>query len=196
MRHPDVDPEARRILVEGAQLEVAADEISADGEVSADRLTDSSAVQRAGEGVADVVGDRPVVLVPRVERRHEVVAALEDRARQELHPLGHDRTQVGVDHHHGLDLELARDLEEGPHGGSLPADALVGEADPLQLVARRDEDDLFDVVRALGADRHARRVIRRAAVAVDEHRLEVGEVLDHAGRGRADHVADRLRVAE
>ena len=196
VRHPDVDPEARGEVVERVELEVARHEVTGDREVAADRLADARPVQRAGQRIADVVRDRAVVLVARVHRRHEVVAALEDRSGQKLDPLGHDRAQVGVDHDHGLDLELARHLEQGAHRGALAARALVGDADALELVLRADQDHLLEVVRALGADRDARRVVRRAAVAVDEDRLELGEVLDHP-RGRGAHdVADRLGVAE
>ncbi len=196
VRHPDVDPEAGRQLVERVELEVPRDEVTRDREVAADRLTDSRTVESARERIADVVGDRAVVLVARVHRRHEVVAALQDRPGQELDPLGDDRTQVRVDHHHGLDLQLPRHLEQGADGGALSAGALVGEADPLQLVLRADEDHLLQVVRALGADGHVRRVVRRVAVRVDQDRLEVGEVLDHAGRRGADDVADGLSVSE
>ena len=183
-------------IVERVELEVSRHEVARDREVPADRLADACPVQRAGERVADVVRDRAVVLVARVQRRDEVVAALEDRSGQQLDPLGHDRAQVRVDHDHGLDLELARDLEQRANRGALAAGALVRDADPLELVLRADQDHLLEVVRALGADRDARRVVGRAAVAVDEDRLHLGEVLDHPGRRGADDVADGLGVAE
>ena len=178
------------------ELQVALHQVAGDRELAADGLPDARPVQRPRQRVGDGVGDRAVVLVAGVERRDEVVAALQDRSGQQLDPLRRDAAQVRVDHDERLDLQLARHLEQGAHRGPLPADALVGEADPLQLVARADQDDLLDVVGALGADRHPRRVVRGAAVAVHQDRLEVREVLDHAGRGGAHDVADRLRVAE
>ena len=72
------------------ELEVVPDEVARHAEVAADRLADAVAVERPGQRVGDGVGDRAVVLVARVERRHEVVAALEDRPGEQLDPLGHD----------------------------------------------------------------------------------------------------------
>ena len=89
------------------RLEVVPDEVARDAEVAADRLADAQAVQRPGQRVGDVVGDRAVVLVAGVQRRDVVVAALQDRAGQELDPLGPDRAQVGVDDDQRLDLQRA-----------------------------------------------------------------------------------------
>ena len=106
------------------ELEVVPDEVAGDPEVAADRLADAVPVQRPGQRVGDGVGDRAVVLVAGVERRHEVVAALEDRPGQQLDPLGHDRAQVRVDDDERLDLERVGDLEDRPQRGALAADAV------------------------------------------------------------------------
>ena len=176
-----------------------ADEVAADPEVAADRLADAVAVQRPGQRVGDGVGDRAVVLVARVQRRHEVVAALQDRPGEELDPLGHDRAQVRVDDDQCLDLERGRDLEDRAQGGALAADAVdlgVGQADALELVARPDEQDLLDVVGRLGLDDDAGGPVGRTGVRVDDHRSQVREVLDEAGLGGANDIADGGRVLE
>ena len=80
-RHPDVDPELRDVVVPVVEREVVPDEVARDPEIAADRLADPMAVQRPGERIGDRVRDRAVVLVAGVERRDEVIAALEDRAR-------------------------------------------------------------------------------------------------------------------
>ena len=51
VRHPDVDPEARRQVVEGVELEVPGEEVAGDREVASDRLADARPVQRPGERV-------------------------------------------------------------------------------------------------------------------------------------------------
>ena len=198
-RHPDVDPELADLGRPVVELEIVADQVARHPEVAADRLADAMAVQRAGQRVRDGVGDRAVVLVAGVQRGHEVVAALEDRPGQELDPLGHDRAEVAVDHDERLDLERRGDLEDAPQGGALAADAVdlgVGQADPLELVVRPDEEDLLDVVGRLGLDDDAARAVRRPGVGVDHDRMQVGEVLDQAGLGGPHHVADGRRVLE
>ena len=80
-RHPDVDAEPADVGRPVVELEVVPDEVAGDAEVAADRLADAMAVERPRQRVGDRVGDRAVVLVAGVERRDEVVAALEDRAR-------------------------------------------------------------------------------------------------------------------
>ena len=59
-----------------------------------------------------------------------------------------------------------------------------------------DEEDRLDVVRRLGLDDDTLGVIRGAGVGVDQDRLEVREVLDEAGMGGSDDVADGGRVLE
>ena len=133
-RHPDVDAEPRDLRRPALLFEVVADQVSADPEVPADRLADAMTVQRPGHRVGDGVGDRAVVLVAGVERGHEVVAALEDRAGQQLDPLRDDRPQVRVDHDQRLGLQRRSHLEERPQGGALasdPVDLGVGEADSV-----------------------------------------------------------------
>ena len=150
----------------GVQLscvQVVADQVAADAEVAADRLADAVPVQRPRHRVGDGVGDRAVVLVAGVERRHEVVAALEDRAGQQLDPLRDDRPQVRVDNDQRLDLERGGHLEERPQGGALAADAVdlrVGQADSGQAVGRMDEQDLLDVAGRLGLDDDALGAVR------------------------------------
>ena len=162
-RHPDVDAEARDVRRPVVELEIVPDEIARHAEVAADRLADAMAVERPGQRVGDGVGDRAVVLVARVQRRDEVVAALDDRPGEELDPFGHDRAQVGVDDDEGLDLERVGDLEDGPQRGALAAHAVdlgIGQADPLQAVRRADQEDLLDVVGRLGLDHDAARAVR------------------------------------
>ena len=75
------------------------------------------------------------------------------------------RAQVRVDDDERLDLERRGDLEDRPQGRALAADPVdlgVGQADPLELVARADEEDLLDVVGRLGLDDDAARC-RRAS---------------------------------
>ena len=154
-RHPDVDAELADVVGPVVEREVVADEVAAHPEVAADGLADAVPVQGPGQRVGDGVGDRAVVLVARVQRGHEVVAALEDGAGQQLDPLGDDAAQVGVDDDERLDIERGGDLEDRPQGGALAADAIdlrVGQADPLELVAGTDEEDLLDVVGRLGLD--------------------------------------------
>ena len=185
--------------VQSSSVEVVPDEVAADPEVAADRLADAVPVQGPRQRVGDGVGDRAVVLVAGVERRHVVVAALEDRAGQQLDPFGDDRAQVGVDDDERLDLERRRDLEDRPQRRALAADAVdlgVGQADPLELVRRADEQDLLDVVGRLGLDDDAAGAVGRAGVGVDHHRPQVREVLDEAGLRRAHDVADRRGVLE
>ena len=156
-------PKRRDVRGPVVELEVVPDEVARHAEVAADRLADAMAVERPGERVGDGVGDRPVVLVARVQRRDEVVAALEDRPGEQLDPFGDDRAQVGVDDDEGLDLERVGDLEDGPQRGALAADAVdlgVGQADPLQAVRRADEEDLLDVVGRLGLDHDAAGPVR------------------------------------
>ena len=181
------------------EREVVLDEVARHPEVAADRLADAVPVERPGQRVGDGVGDRAVVLVAGVERRHEVVAALEDRPGQQLDPLGHDRAQVRVDDDQRLDLERIGDLEDRPQGRALAADPVdlgVGQADPLQLVGRADEQDLLDVVGRLGLDHDAAGPVGRAGVRVDDDRMEVREVLDEPGLCGAHDVADRRGVLE
>ena len=131
------------------------DEVAGNAEDAADRLPDAHPVEGPRQRVGDVVRDRAVVLVAGVKRGDVVVAALEDRSRQQLDPLRADRAQVAVDDDERLDLERRRDLEDGPQGRALPAGALdlrVGERDPGELVGRTDEQDPLDVVRWLGLD--------------------------------------------
>ena len=130
-RHPDVDAELADVLGPVVELEVVADEVARHAEVAADRLPDAVPVQRARQRVGDRVGDRAVVLVARVQRRDEVVAALEDRAGEELDPLRDDAPQVAVHDDQRLDLERGRDLEDRAQGRALAADAVdlgVGQA--------------------------------------------------------------------
>ena len=175
--------DVRRPVVE---REVVPDEVARDAEVAADRLADAMAVQRPGERIGDRVGDRAVVLVAAVERRDEVVATLEDRPGQQLDPLGHDRAQVRVDDDQRLDLERRGHLEDRPQGGALAADAVdlgVGQGDALEPVGRPDEQDRLDVVGRLGLGHDPLGPVGRARIGVDEHRAEVGEVLDEPGLG-------------
>ena len=198
-RHPDVDPELADVVGPVVELEVVPDEVAADAEVATDRLADPVAVEGPCQRVGDGVGDRAVVLVARVERGHVVVAALDDRAGEQLDPLRDDRAEVAVDDDERLDLEGGRDLEDRPQRGALAADAVdlrVGEADAREPVRRADEEDLLDVVGRLGLDDDAPGAVGRAGVAVDEDRPEVGEVLDEAGLRRPDDVADRRGVLE
>ncbi len=109
------------------------------------------------------------------------------------------RAQVRIDHDERLDLEGRRDLEDGPQGRALaadPVDLRVRQADPLELVAGPDEQDLLDVVGRFGLDDDAARAVGRAGVRVDDDRDEVREVLDEPSLGRAHHVADGRRVLE
>ena len=132
-RHPDVDPELADVVGPVVEREVVLDEVAADPEVAADRLPDPVAVEGPGQRVGDGVRDRAVVLVAGVERRDVVVAALDDRAGEELDPLGDDRAQVAVDDDERLDLERRGDLEDRPQRRALAADAVdlgVGQADP------------------------------------------------------------------
>ncbi len=198
-RHPDVDPEAAHVGVPAVELEVVPDEVAGDPEVAPDRLPDPVAVERPGQRVGDRVGDRPVVLVAGVERRHEVVATLDDRAGQQLDPFGHDRAQVRVDHDQGADVEGGGHLEDRAQRGALAADPVdlgVGQADLLEPVGRPDEQDPLDVVGRLGLGHDPLGTIGRAGVGVDQDRPEVGEVLDQAGLGGPHDVADRGRVLE
>ena len=198
-RHPDVDAEAADVGRPVVEREVVLEEVARHAEVAADRLADAVAVERAGQRVGDGVGDRAVVLVAGVERRHEVVAALEDRPGEQLDPLGDDRAQVRIDDDQRLDLERVGDLEDGPQGRALAADAVdlrVGQADPLELVARPDEQDLLDVVGRLGLDDDPAGAVGRSGVRVDDDRMEVREVLDEPGLRRAHDIADRRGVLE
>ena len=134
-----------------------------------------------------------------VQRCHEVEAALEDRPGQQLHPLRADRAQVGVDDDERPDIERRRDLEDRAQGGALSADAVdlgIGQREALQAVGGPDQQDPLNVVRWLGLRDHALRPVRRAGVRVDEQRAQVREVLDQAGLGGSDHVADGCRVLE
>ena len=154
-RHPDVDAEAADVRGPIVELEVVADKITGDTEVATDRLADPVSVERPGQRVGDRVGDRAVVLVTGVERRHEVVAAFEDGPRQQLDPLRDDAAQVAVDDDEGLDLQRGRDLEDRSQRRALatdPVDLRVGQADPLQLVGRANQQDLLDVVGRLRLD--------------------------------------------
>ena len=198
-RHPDVDAEAADVGRPVVELEVVPDEVAGHAEVAADRLADAMAVERPGERVGDRVGDRAVVLVARVQRRHEVVAALEDGPGQQLDPFGHDRAQVRIDDDQRLDLERGGDLEDRPQRGALAADAVdlrVGQADPLEAVGRPDQEDLLDVVGRLGLDHDPAGPVGRPGVGVDQDRMEVREVLDEPGLGRAHDIADRRGVLE
>ena len=85
-RHPDVDPEPADLGRPVVLREVVADEVAGDAEVAPDRLPDPPAVERPRERVGDGIRDRAVVLVAGVERRDEVEAALEDRARTGARP--------------------------------------------------------------------------------------------------------------
>ncbi len=109
------------------------------------------------------------------------------------------RAQVRVDDDQGLDLERVGDLEDRPQGRALAADAVdlrVGQADPLELVGRADEEDLLDVVGRLGLDHDAAGPVGRSGVRVDDDRVQVREVLDEAGLRGADDVTDRRGVLE
>ena len=198
-RHPDVDPELADVRRPVVQLEVVPDEVAADAEVAADRLADPVPVEGPRQRVGDGVRDRAVVLVAGVERGREVVAALEDRPRQQLDPLRDDRAQVAVDDDQGLDLERGGDLEDRPQRRPLAADAVdlgVGERDPVEPVGRPDEQDRLHVVGRLGLDHDPLGAVGRARVGVDEHGLQVGEVLDEPGVSGADDVADGRGVLE
>jgi hypothetical protein len=153
--HPDVDAEPADVVGPVVEGEVMPYQVAADPEVAADGLADAMAVEGPRERVGDGVGDRAVVLVAGVQRGHEVVATLEDRAGQELDPLGHDRAQVGVDDHERLDVEVGGDLEDRAQRGALaahPVDLGVGQADPLELLVGTDQEDLLDIVRRFGLD--------------------------------------------
>ena len=189
-------------LISGVQSssdEVVLDEVAGHPEVATDRLADAVPVERPGQRIGDGVGDRPVVLVARVERRHEVVAALEDRPGQQLDPLGDDRAQVRIDDDQRLDVERIGDLEDRPQGRALAADPLdlgIGQADPLEAVRRADQEDLLDVIGRLGLDHDPAGPIGRPRVRIDDHGMEVREVLDEPGLGGAHHVTDRRGVLE
>src|SRR5207249_10512444 len=89
-RHEDVDPELRHIAFPDRLGEIDTGEVRAETERAADRLPHARAVESPGERVRDRVGDGPVVLVPRVERRHVVRFAAHDRADEARDPLGGD----------------------------------------------------------------------------------------------------------
>jgi hypothetical protein len=182
--NPDVDAEPGDVRAPRLLIDVVAEEVAADAEVPADRLADAVAVQRSRDGIGDGVRDRAVVLMSGVERRDEVVAALEDRPGEQLDPLGHDRSQVRVHHDEGLDLERGGHLEEGPQGRALapdPVDLRVGQADPCQAVLGVDQEDLLHVAGRLGVHDDPLGSVGRARVGVDEDGPQIGEVLDESG---------------
>jgi hypothetical protein len=198
-RHPYVDAELADVIGPVVEREIVPHEIAAHSEVATDRLADPMAVQRPRERVRDGVGDRAVVLVAGIQRGDEVVAALEDRPRQELDPFGHDRAQVGVDDHQGLDVERGGDLEDRSQRCPLAADAVdlgVGQADALEPVVGARQQDLLDVVRRFGLDHDAAGTVRRSGVRVDHHGAEVREVLDEPGLSGTHDITDRRGVLE
>ncbi len=197
--HPDVDPELGDLRRPVPGLQVVADEVAGNAEVAADRLADAEPVERPGQRVRDVVRDRAVVLVPRVERGDIVIAALQDRPGQELDPLGTDAPQVGVDDHQRLDFQSGRDLEDRAQRGALatdPVDLGVGERDARELVRRADQQDPLDVVRRLRLHDDTLRAVGRSRIGVDDHGPEVGEVLDQPSLSRTHDIADRRGVLE
>ena len=157
------------------------------------------AVEGPRNRIGDRVRNRAVVLVAGIERRHEVVAALDDRPGQQLDPFGHDRTQVRVHDHQGSDFERRGHLEDGAQGGPLAADAVdvgIGQADAIEPVLRVDEQDLLDVSGRLGLDDNPLRSVGGTGIRIDQNGAEIGKVLDETGLGSPNHVADRGRVPE
>ena len=197
--HPDVYAEPRHIRRPGVLSQVVADQVAADAEVPADRLANAMAVKGARHRIRDGVGDGAVVLVARVERRHEVVAALENRAGKQLDPFGHDRAEVRVDYNQSTDVQRGSHLEDSPQRRALATDSVhvwIGQADSVEPILGVDQEDLLDISRRLRLDHHSLRPIRRASVGVDQDRSKIWEVLHQPGVGSPNHVADCGRVSK
>ena len=123
--HPDVYSIAGDVAFPIAPLQIGIDQIAREAEIAADGLAHFHAVQHAGHGEGDVVGNGAIVLVAAVVRGHVVVALANDRVSQELDPLGGDAPEVGVHHDAGFGSQRPGGLEDGPEGAALARETLV-----------------------------------------------------------------------
>ena len=181
-RHEDVDAELRDVALPDRLRQIDPREIGAETELAADRLPHARAIQRPGERVRDRVGDRSIVLVPRVERRDVVGLVADHRADQTRDPVGRDAAKVAIDHRAGARAEERHGLEDRAERGAFARSTLVP--------ARHDRH-------AVGRRAHAiAGAVLGPAVGVHDQGAHVGEIAAQAFGRRLGHVPDRRRVSK
>ncbi len=161
--HEDVDAVLVRRAMPGYGDQVSG-QLVREREVAADRLSDVLPEDAVDQRVADVVGDRAVVFVSRVERREVIEPFVEHGLGHILDPLGRDRDQIGVHADHRPGAQGVR-FAEGV--GKVPA--------LTRRVLRRGDVDLRHL--GFGAQEDIFGAVGRGVVGVDDHGLAVGEVL-------------------
>ena len=141
------------------------------------RLPYPKAIERASQRIDDAVRDRPVILVPMVERGHIIETNFQHGLDEKLDPFRSYASQVGIHHRASLHPEGVSDLEYGPEGASLSGYAVIhgryrigrlngmGNEYGLMVPGGRGPDDIHGAVG--GAAVHHDIVQPRVALAED-----------------------------
>ena len=181
-RHEDVDAEARDVGLPDRLVDEHSRELRVEPELATDRLAHTSAIERTRERVRDRVRDRPVVLVARVERRHILRLAANDRSHEPLDPLRRDAAEVAVDDRARASAEDAHRLEDRAERGAFARSTLVPARHDRQAVGRR--------AHAIAG------AVLGSAVGVHDQGPHVGEIAAQAFGRCLGHVPDRRRVSK
>ena len=150
-----------------------------EGEIAADRLPDVAAEDAVDQRVADVVGDRAVVLVTDVYGG-DVVESAHERFPQISYPRRSNALQVGIHDDYELRVQLDAGPEEVAQVVPLAQDTLLRGYVDLRLLGGGFHEDLPGT-------------IRRVVVNIDDHRLGVGEEISQSSGGDVGRVGDTIR---
>src|SRR5574340_90678 len=139
--HPDIDAETGDIRLPHVLGQIELCKFAGKAEIPAYGLSHTLAIERPGEWVDDAVGNRPIELVPVVERGNIVKAAVQYRLHEQLDPFGCDAPEIRIDHHTCLRIQHLGNFENASKSTPLTGYARIREGnlgDGLHPVMKED----------------------------------------------------------
>jgi hypothetical protein len=164
------------------------DQARRERQLTAQRLVQAAAVERAQQRAEQQARDGALVEVPRVGGGDQVGLAVQHRPGQAWDPVGCRRDRVGLQQHQRPRAQPVGDLERRAQGGAAPRHAVERYGDPL---AGRGLVLGHDGRQPAGRGALARGV-GRARVAHHERGLQRGKVAGQPVGGNGQHAVERL----